>query len=105
MIVNLTPHTMSIYNEAGDLVTSVPPSGTVARVTTSRTLVGEIGGVPLYNTTYGTPTDLPDATDGVIYIVSGLFRAAVPDRTDVWQPGELLRNEAGQPIGCIGLSR
>ena len=56
-------------------------------------------------TKYGEVTGLPPFQDGTIFVVSGLVRAAVPHRHDVWQPGELLRNEAGQVIGCVGLSQ
>jgi hypothetical protein len=30
---------------------------------------------------------------------------AVPDRMDVFFPGEAIRDNAGNIIGCIGLSR
>lgn len=104
-IVNLTPHTINIVNAAGESVLAVPPSGVVARVRVTRDQVGEVDGVPLYKTTYGEPEGLPEPQSGTIYVVSALFRAAVPERDDVWQPGELLRNDAGQVVGCVGLQR
>ena len=46
--------------------------------------------------------DLCDEMDGVILIVSTLVKNASPDRKDLVSPGELIRNEAGQPVGCKG---
>lgn len=104
-IINLTPHTLTIYNADGEHVLTVPPSGTVARVAVRRIETGVINGVPLYATQYGAPEGLPEPLPGVIYVVSGMMRAAVPERTDVWQPGELRRDENGQVVGCVGLQR
>jgi len=104
--VNLTPHTINIFSEDGTPVLSIEPSGQVARVSATRQLVA-VGqnGIPFYQTTYGAVSGLPDPEADTIYIVSGLVRAAMPERIDLWQPGELLRNEAGQPVGCIGLQQ
>jgi hypothetical protein len=108
-IINLTPHKLNIHNEDGDLVATVEPSGQVARCEVKRTRQPDFRGtpgVPLFQTEYGAVVDLPAETSlDSIYVVSGMTRAAVPDRVDVYQPGELLRNEQGQVVGCVGLSR
>jgi len=59
--------------------------------------VGTFGGVPLTRTTYG------EVVEGTLYVVSGLVRAAVPERTDVASPGELVRDALGVVTGCRGL--
>lgn len=105
MIINLTPHDVNIYDEDKTLIVTVPPSGTVARIAAVRERIGVVDGVTLYRTTYGKPEGLPGPSDAVIYVVSGLLRAAVPQRSDLWQPGEAVRNDAGQVIGSIGLSQ
>lgn len=102
-IVNLTPHEINIFNADKEHVLSVLSSG-VARCATIKNEVGNVAGVPLFETTYGEVTGLPGQSEDII-IVSLLVRQAVPNRSDLFSPGELLRNEAGQPIGCIGLSR
>lgn len=104
-IINLTPHTINIYGEDKKPIVAIQPSGIVARVTVTRQLNQTIDGIPCYSTAYGNVVGLPDAQDGDIYIVSGLVRAAVPHRHEVFQPGELLRDADGQPIGCIGLQQ
>lgn len=104
MFINLTPHPINIHNADGDLVTTVAPSGTVARVSQSDTVVDTVDGVDILAVTYGDLDGLPDPVDGTMYIVSGMVRAAT-DRADVLSPGPLIRNDAGQPIGCRGLVR
>jgi len=104
-IVNLTPHSINIYNENKEMVLTVPPSGQIARVGTAKNLVDTVDSIPMFETVVtGEPAGLPERQENTIFIVSGIFRSNF-DREDLYQPGELLRNEAGQPIGCIGLSR
>lgn len=101
-ITNLTPHTLTIL-VSDDETRSIPPSGTVARCSASSTPAGDHDGIPLARTSYGAVTDLPEPQDGVLYVVSGLVRAAVPSRTDVASPGELVRDPDGRVIGCRNL--
>ena len=105
--VNLTPHAVVIVG-----LTKVPRSGTFARCATSTSPAGEVDGVKLFRTEYGAieivdaetkeilRLGLPDPVPGVILIVSALVRAAVPHRTDVASPGDQVRDEAGNVIGC-----
>lgn len=113
--VNLTKHTVNIFDENEQEILAVKPSGQEARIKTEAQKILESNGVPLFETTVlgqpylvdtnGTESpDFPPQQEGVIYIVSGIFRASF-DREDLYQPGRLLRNEKGQPTGCVGLSR
>jgi hypothetical protein len=107
--VNLTPHTINILEktvqEGGyKEVLSIPPSGIISRLAVRREIEATIDGVVFYKSVFGDPDDLPPKTEGTIYIVSSLFRSGF-DREDLWVPGELVRDEAGKPIGCLGLSR
>lgn len=104
-LINLTPHAVSIHDADGNLIVTVEPAGVPARCSTQREQVGEFDDIPLYRTRYGEVTGLPDPEPGTILIVSGMVRAAVAHRTDLWQPGEAVRDAAGQVIGCIGLSQ
>lgn len=97
--VNLTPHAVVIVNGPP----SIQPSGTVARCSTTVTDAGTYAGVYLQRTVYGSVEGLPPPRDGVLYIVSALVRAAVPDRTDVASPGELVRDSNGAVVGCRSL--
>lgn len=117
-IINLTKHTVNIFDNDNNEIIAIQPSGLEARIKTEFQNCGNFsvgdGTIPVYKTiVIGTPycTDddgnecpLPKSKSNTVYVVSGAFRQHF-DRHDLFQPGRLLRNEAGQPIGCIGLSR
>lgn len=115
MIINLTPHTLNIFDNDGN-ETTIVPSGKIARINVETKQVGQFEGLPLFETVVtGEPymTDstgniadewLPEPKDNTIYVVSGLFRQHC-DREDFYQPGQLRRDENGKPIGALGLSR
>ena len=119
LLKNLTPHSISVFAADGKtLLVTVPPSGEVARVSVSRVETGVVpiepdaaailrhdplAGIPVFVGTYGSVTGLPAPALGTIYIVSAMVRQAVPTRRDVLSPGELIRDAAGQPLGCRGL--
>lgn len=114
--VNLTLHEINIYVAEVDvdgndtketrLSLTVPPSGTEARIAVKpryyATVLSPVE-VTLYRQIVGEVTGLPEPQPDTIFIVSARVRLAVPERRDVASPGELKRNEKGQPIGCIGL--
>ena len=102
-IINLTPHALVIVLKDGSKIT-IDPSGIIPRVSTTVVQVGEEGGIPLFRTEYGQVTDLPPAEDGKLFVVSGLLKAACPDRKDLLTPAKQIRDEAGRVIGCEGLS-
>jgi hypothetical protein len=101
MLVNLTPHDITIVSDSHSK--SVPRDGTVARVSVTRELVAFVDGVPVYRSVYGPVVGLPGPAEGVAFVVSALVRLAVPHRKDVFSPGELVRGADGQPVGCRGL--
>ncbi len=97
-VVNLTPHTIKIMGD--DSIIEIPASGEVARVSMEDNLIMMLDGVRIVKTSYGPVVGVPDAKDGVVYLVSNLVRLALPNRTDLLAPGQLVRDEAGNPIGC-----
>lgn len=99
-LVNLTPHTINILTEG--MVRSIPSTG-IARCATESALIYQVEGIPVNRTTYGKVEGLPEPSEGTVYIVSALVRMAVPTRNDVVSPGDLVRDEKGQPIGCKNL--
>ncbi len=96
-IINTTPHSINFPG----LV--IPPSGDVVRVSVSIADAGNHDGIPLVRGTYGEVTGLPPAQDGVLYVVSALVRAALPDRKDLASPAKLVRDEKGNITGCEAL--
>ena len=100
--VNLTPHTLNVHTNKGEII-EVSPSGNIARVATTYTPTKSIGDIDIFDCIYGEVTGLPEQVEGTCYIVSGQTNAALSHREDVFSPGELVRDEAGKPIGCLGL--
>ena len=100
--VNLTPHTLNIIEEDGSVYT-LPASGQIARVEVERTVAYIMDGIEIFETVYGQVTGLPERQPDTAYIVSALVAQAAK-RSDVYSPGELVRNGDGQVIGCRGLT-
>ena len=98
-IVNLTAHTINEVTSGKEF----PPSGKIARVKASTTTVGYVNDIPIYQSIFGEVEGLPPKQKNTFYIVSALvLNALSDDRTDVVAPGNLQRNEHGQPVGCCG---
>mgnify|MGYP001398705579 FL=1 len=105
-IINLTPHALNVLTDSGTV--TIPPSGTVARVTVTRESAGTVTvdgvQVPLYRTTYGAVEGLPAPAPDTLYVVSSLVAAAARDRRDLVVPDDLVRDEQGRVIGARGLA-
>ena len=99
--INLTPHTLNIHSNGN--VTDIAPSGQIARVSTSYNHTNTVAGINVYSCVYGDIEGLPEPQDNTIFVVSGVVKSAVQDRSDVMSPGELIRDENGKPIGSNGL--
>ena len=102
MFKNLTPHTVNVITIDGELI--LEPSGVCPRVSTIEELEGSLDGIEIFRLTYGQVEDLPDPEEGVNLIVSKMVRDARPDRTDLFYPTRIKRDDAGRIIGCGGLA-
>jgi hypothetical protein len=115
-LVNLMPHEAAI--QIGEVTLVVPPSGTVARVSskseTAKTVTytgfDRDGNpvsieVPHRRTVYGEVVGLPAPEEGVTFIVSAMVKARVPDRADVVSPdtGPTAIRKDGQIVAVTGL--
>lgn len=100
--VNLTPHEVRVFLEEG-VSTRLAPSGQIARVLATTSDAGHFGNVPLVKTSFGEVSGLPDSEKGTLYIVSAMVRMALPSRKDLASPGDLVRDESGNVIGCRNL--
>jgi hypothetical protein len=101
--VNLTPHTVVVRNINGTFE-SFPPSGAVARIG-NRDIIADLvgGGFAFRKFRFGEIENLPTPQKATFYIVSGMVKQKIGDlRLDVISPGELIRDENGQPIACDG---
>jgi len=83
MLINLTPHALNIEG-----LDPIPPSGQVARVTTTHRDIGTREGVRLRMQVRGLVEGLPPPQEGITYIVSGMVLEALAGtrRADVVAP-------------------
>ena len=102
-LVNLTPHTLNLIAADGSTV-DIPPSGNIARVSSTSAIVATVNGISINRQTFGKVMDLPDAQNDVVFIVSRMVKDRVPDRDDVVVPGVPFRDTDGKVIGAWGLS-
>jgi len=102
-IVNLTPHAINLRNLDGELVT-IAASGMIARCEEIRQEMAPLAGFAVTAITYGNVTDLPEPTEGVVYVVSRPVKSTAPHRTDLFCVGVQKRDQDGKVIEADGLS-
>lgn len=107
MLKNLTPHEVKIFKLNGvtpDLDVIIEASEIIARVSCEYIKVDKkVDGIDLYRHVFGEVTGLPAYEEGVYLLVSTMVRETLPLRKDLVSPGQLLRNDKGEVIGCLGL--
>lgn len=130
ILINMTPHAINIladsnvsfdkasrgYKVNGDPIIreTYNPSGTVLRCSQKETEAGDLNGIKLYKVKFGkvehTTKDGSVITfnmpvkEGVYYIVSNIIKNALADRPDLLVPTRVVRNDKGQPVGCLGFA-
>ena len=119
-LINCTPHAINVRNAETGVETVIPPSGTVARVSSTPgvKLMPYHGHgyadcpVPVYGpSSVGEVEGLPAPAPGTLYIVSALVLAACGyERPDVVGPGTgpndgAIRNDKGHVVAVTRLVR
>lgn len=101
-LINLTPHEICEATTGKKF----PASGIVARVSVQYSPAGELNGIPLFSARFGEVEGLPEPKEGVVFIVSSMVLEAIREkRSDIVAPGDLVRDQNGNPIGCRGLKK
>jgi len=105
--VNLTPHQINIYRGETPYI-SVPPSGTVARLTESTSGGLLIETIETILVSLGKVDGLPNPVEDTIYIVSmpllmGMKAAGI-NRQDCMYPFGQVRDDQGRIVGCRSLA-
>lgn len=103
MLVNLTPHPISIH--CPNSVLNLAPSGAPPRLEEYKTELLPLGDIPLCTIKMGEPQGLPAPQEGVYLVVSALVanHPSVSNRNDLLYPGPAVRDENGRIVGCRGL--
>ena len=105
---NFTPHNVVIViNDSTKKI--VIPSDGIARVTETKTVAPsiDVDGVIIetFLSAFGEVENLPPQEEGVMIIVSALVASAAKGRDDLLVPGELVRDDGGNIVGCKSLRR
>lgn len=103
-IHNYTPHPVHIVGEDGTIAVTIHNSGLI-RLKATTVADEPIDGIPTSRTAFGEPEGLPEYEEGTYYIVSQLVKSALPQRTDLLVPAEVVRDADGNIIGCKSLGR
>lgn len=107
-IINLTPHTINIVDEAGNKIADLLSEGE-ARAVQKNVSLGNLGDIPLVKTEFGEPIGLPEPSENTFYIVSAITanasKAAGRITDDLLLTAETVRNEKNQIIGCKALAK
>jgi hypothetical protein len=104
-LINLTPHEITFIGEDGNIITTVAPSGSIARVGVSKKVIGMLDGIPIKQSVFGEVEGLPEPEPNTVFIVSSLVAARCPERADVMIPDDSVRDGQGRIIGCKSLGR
>jgi hypothetical protein len=102
-MLNLTPHSITLRSRDGT-ETTLPPSGTVARVNSKEEVVSNLFNMEVIRRSFGEVSGLPE--EGTQCIVSSLVLSAVPGRVGVYAPDTgptAMRNDQGQVIAVTRL--
>jgi hypothetical protein len=105
-VVNKTPHAVHIVDENGQVVRTYEKGEGQIRLAVKTVQDSPLAdGTPTSITSFGEPEGLPDFKEGTFYIVSQLVKSALPERTDLLVPAEVVRDEKGNIVGCKSLGR
>lgn len=108
-VINLTPHAVTILGSEGELIMEVQSSGN-ARAKQESSPIGLLDNIPLFETHYGAPIDLPDPEEDTILIVSKITadaaREAGRSLDDLYLVFDTVRDPANLSniLGCRGLA-
>ena len=103
-VINMTPHPITICDDAGNILRKIMPCGRWIRLSRITVSAGfDVDGIPVTKTTFGYPIGLPPYEEGVYYVVSQLVKNTLTDRQDLLVPAETVRDERGRIIGCRSL--
>ena len=123
MIINCTPHDVSIYNttdcymyngslylregdeEYPEPLSVYPAAKKPARAIYVQRTAGLADGYLIYRWTPDEIFNLPEPEPGTYYIVSKMLAQACPERKDLIFPGTVVRNGSGDVVGCIDFYR
>lgn len=105
-IINKTPHSVNIVDQNGQIIRTYEKGDSLIRLTVKTVQdVPLADGTPTSRTKFGKAEGLPNFKKDTFFIVSQLVKNALPNRTDLLVPAEVVRDENGHIVGCKSLGR
>lgn len=114
-LINYTPHDITVYADDKQTVVQTIPSERDAdgkpvfiRVNQEYTKSGEVNGIPVVKSSFGSVSGLPESQPDTILLVSLMVAQALPYRKDLLVPDTnvgAVRDESGRIIGTTRLMR
>lgn len=105
-VINKTPHAVHIIGENGEVTKTYEKGDSQIRLAVKTVQdVPLPDGTPTSRSEFGEPEGLPSFVEGQFFIVSQLVKSALPERTDLLVPAEVVRDEKGNIVGCKSLGR
>ncbi len=102
-VINLTPHTINIISEDGNVTASFVSEG-IARATQMSETVGDINGIELVKMSFGATENLPAPVEGTYLVVSIITANAAEAEgrptDDLVITADPVRDAEGKIIGC-----
>lgn len=107
-IINRTPHDIVIDPRGGKRITLPADPANLARVESGALACTPLGGVPICSMRWGDIVGLPSPRKGIYHVVSVVVAAAAccngRGASDLFVPGEQVRDPAGRIIGARSLA-
>ena len=102
-VVNLTSHDITLGEP--DHSVTIPPSGSVARVSQRMVRIGSVAlsrtvSVPLFEVTLGDVVNMPPPTTDTYYLVSRLVSTLLAGRRDILVPGGSILDDRRYVVGA-----
>ncbi len=124
MIINLTPHEVTIYSSMDCILQDgklflreeeeetppqplrvYPAADVPARVVFDWEVDGVADGVCIMCWKSREFSGLPEPKPDTWYIVSRIFAQVYPERSDLLIPGDMVRGKNGAVVGCVNFTR
>lgn len=107
-LINLTSHVVKLINNDTKESVSLPPTGSIARVSIKRKKIDVFifndAHIPIYESKWGNVKGLPNPSPNTYYIVSSIVADACGERKDLLVPDNPCYHPlTGGIIGMFGL--
>lgn len=99
MLVNTTPHEITVFDEKENILMILAAAQEPLRLIETRNLAFHVDGIPVFETKFEEPKFLPEEKEGCFYIVPQFIKEFYTNRKDFLAPDQLVRKD-GVIKGC-----